>query len=99
MRKKAELNEGEGLQRTHTFNDETAAHLFNKSMYSACLISPVLIMMVWKHCLSMAHNFTPVTAEKYIRNIQHQFNFLRIPFINIFVLLYFTLKISNIIYP
>lgn len=56
---------------TH-FHDETAAHLFNNSMYSACLMSPVLIMIVWKHCLSMAHNFTLVTAETH-QKTRHQF--------------------------
>lgn len=43
------------------------AHLFKNSMYSACLMSPVLIMMVWKHCRSMAHNFTLVRAEEQIQ--------------------------------
>lgn len=37
-------------------------HLFRNSMYSVCLMSPVLIMIVWKHCRSMAHSFTFVKA-------------------------------------
>lgn len=45
------------------------SHLFRKSMYSACLMSPVLIMMVWKHCRSMAHSFTWVRATKHTFSI------------------------------
>lgn len=40
------------------------AHLLRKSVYSVCLIRPVLIIMVWKHCRSMAHNLQSVAAEK-----------------------------------
>lgn len=39
-------------------------YLFRNSIYSVCLIKPVLIMIVWKHCRSMAHNFTFVRAGK-----------------------------------
>lgn len=39
-------------------------HLFRNSMYSVCLMRPVLIMIVWKHCRSMAHSFTFVRAGK-----------------------------------
>lgn len=38
------------------------AYLLRKSVYSACLISPVLIMMVWKHCRSMAQSRQSVAA-------------------------------------
>lgn len=37
-------------------------NLLRKSVYSACLMSPVLIMMVWKHWRSMAHNLQSVAA-------------------------------------
>lgn len=37
-------------------------HLLRNSMYSVCLMRPVLIMMVWKHCRSIAHSFTLVRA-------------------------------------
>lgn len=40
------------------------AHLFRNSMYSVCLMRPVLIMIVWKHCRSMAHSLTFVRAGK-----------------------------------
>ena len=32
-------------------------------MYSVCFMSPVLIIIVWKHCRSMAHSLTFVRAE------------------------------------
>lgn len=36
--------------------------LFKKSVYSACLDNPVLIIIVWKHCRSIAHNWQSVAA-------------------------------------
>lgn len=39
-------------------------HLLRNSIYSVCLMRPVLIMMVWKHWRSMAHSFTLVRAAK-----------------------------------
>ena len=39
-----------------------ATHLLRKSVYSACRIRPVRIMMVWKHCRSIAHNLQSFTA-------------------------------------
>lgn len=37
-------------------------YLFKKSVYSACRIRPVHIIIVWKHCRSIAHNLQSVTA-------------------------------------
>lgn len=54
--------------RLSTMGHETPLpHLFRNSIYSLCLMRPVLIMMVWKHCRSMAHSFTLVRAGINIR--------------------------------
>jgi len=37
-------------------------HLLRKSVYSACRIRPERIMIVWKHCRSMAHSLQSVAA-------------------------------------
>ena len=37
-------------------------YLLRKVVCSACLMSPVLIMMVWKTCRSMAHSLQSVAA-------------------------------------
>ena len=37
-------------------------HLLRKSVYSACRIRPVRIIIVWKHCRSIAHNLQSVIA-------------------------------------
>lgn len=37
-------------------------NLLRKSLYSACLMRPVLIIIVWKHCRSIAHNLQSVAA-------------------------------------
>lgn len=37
-------------------------YLFKKSVYSAWRIRPVRIIIVWKHCRSIAHNLQSCTA-------------------------------------
>lgn len=44
--------------------ENKASYLFKNSIYSVCLMSPVLIMIVWKHCRSMAQSFTFTRAEE-----------------------------------
>lgn len=40
----------------------SVAHLFRKSVYSAWRMRPVRIMIVWKHCRSMAQSLQSFTA-------------------------------------
>lgn len=37
-------------------------YLRKKALYSACRMRPLRIMIVWKHCLLIAHNLHSVTA-------------------------------------
>lgn len=39
-----------------------ACYLLRKSVYSAWRMRPVLIIIVWKHCLSIAHSLQSVAA-------------------------------------
>lgn len=42
-------------------------YLRRKSMYWECLMTPLLIMMVWKFCRSMAQSLMSVSAERHTR--------------------------------
>lgn len=44
---------------------EHALYLRRKSMYWECLMTPLLIMMVWKFCRSMAHSLMSVSAGRH----------------------------------
>lgn len=50
------------LWREKITNNAIETHLLRKSVYSACRMSPVLIMMVWKHWRSMAQRRQSVAA-------------------------------------
>jgi len=40
------------------------SYLLRKSVYSVCLMRPVLIIIVWKHCRSIAHSLQSVAAKE-----------------------------------
>lgn len=50
------------IRASESKSHESVIYLLRKSVYSVCLIRPVLIMIVWKHCRSIAHSLQSVTA-------------------------------------
>lgn len=47
-------------------------YLFKNSIYSVCLMRPVLIIIVWKHCRSIAQSFTFTRAGKKTRQGENE---------------------------
>lgn len=53
-----------------------STHLLRKSVYSACRMRPVRIIMVWKHWRSMAHSLQSVAAATHTTCIKNKCNML-----------------------